>query len=118
MIVPFVGSGFNITIIPNFVADTLAELDSNLATYVSNYVQVVDQGNKVYYVQDEHGVITRQEAYEFDNYAITNVSVVDQYPTYIQQSAPTPPVNVTKYQWWETDGAGELVTLWIETNGA
>jgi hypothetical protein len=34
----------------------------------------------------------------------------------IQQVAPTTTEPV--YQWWETDGSGNLVTLWIETNGA
>lgn len=35
---------------------------------------------------------------------------------FIQQAAPITTELV--YQWWETDGAGNLVTLWVETNGA
>lgn len=35
---------------------------------------------------------------------------------FIQETAPVTAQPV--YQWWETDGAGNLVTLWVETNGA
>lgn len=37
---------------------------------------------------------------------------------YVQQNAPGDVPAGVDYMWWETDGAGSLVTLWVETNGS
>lgn len=62
---------FGLRIRPDYIADTLAELQSDLATYVGKYVQATDQAGKIYYVCVHRGVPTLQEAYNFANYQIS-----------------------------------------------
>jgi hypothetical protein len=47
-----------------------------------------------------------------DTFTITNTAPATAgVPTFVQQ---TPPVVVGPYVWYETDGAGAFVALWIE----
>lgn len=70
MISPNTGNtSYALKIVPDFIADTLAELDSNLEAYVGKYVQVSDQGGQIFYVESIRGVPTRRDAYS-NNYTL------------------------------------------------
>lgn len=89
---------YNLEIKPDFSADTVAELDSDLATYLGKYVYAVDT-KKVYFVEtDDTNTIIRIDAYEV-NYDI-NTAIT---PLYIQDTTPT---DTTKYLWIQTNVGG------------
>lgn len=46
-----------------------------------------------------------------DTFRITNTSAAIGVPTFVQQA---PPVYVGPYIWYELDGSGNLVTIWVE----
>ena len=66
-ITPAPSTFYNLQLKPDFVANTLAELDADLLTYADTYVLVLET-NKIYFVQTSEGTQERLEAYDFTNY--------------------------------------------------
>lgn len=58
---------FIIRLLADFTADTLAELDADLATYVDQYVHVLEN-DKIYRIENIGGTPTRCEAADYNSY--------------------------------------------------
>lgn len=73
MINPATGTYFNIRIKPDFVADTTAEVESDLATYSDKYIMILDQGSKIFYVYHNDNTYQLVDAVDSENYEVENV---------------------------------------------
>lgn len=95
---------------PDYVADTLAELESALASYVGAYVRVLDQADQVYKVVYDNGVLKAVVVIN-EHHNLTPVNV-DDVNVYIQDSAPT---DTGKFLWIQTNyGGPDDFTFWFE----
>lgn len=68
----YTGDKYKLLITPDYIADTLAEVQSDLATYVNSYVQILDENNSIFHVYEERGVPVIELAYDYDNYDIVS----------------------------------------------
>lgn len=97
------------TVHSSYVADTLAELQASAASYIGEYVRVVDQDNKVFYVKD---AATLRPIYNLTYFSMDQHDP-NSMNLYIQDSAPTSPPQ--KYLWIQTnyqEPGG--ITFWVE----
>lgn len=64
---------YSLEIKPDFTADTLADVTGNEAGLAGKYILVRDQGDQIFYVQDDlNGEFTVLPAYDLDNYNISS----------------------------------------------
>lgn len=112
---PYASDYFYLRIKPDFIADTLLEVQLDLETYVGKYVQIIDQASKIYYVQRVCGTPVLNEAYDFTNYEAkpSEGETFVGFPLYIQDTQPV--TTFPKYLWIQTNyqEPGGL-TFWVE----
>lgn len=101
---------WNVRFNPDFVADTLVELEADLATYVGKYVRVLDQPDQVYKVVYDNGTL-RAIVVINEHHSLVPVNV-DDVNVYIQDAAP---VDTGKYLWVQTNfGSPDDFTFWFD----